>query len=127
FTTAEIKQLVPPELWSHIGTLDELKPDANGFTARHAALFWVHYPQPPGSGRSILLYFKASLTGDEPPDIQNYHQANREFPHEPTADQFFDEAQWESYRKLGEHAGSQIFSSDWFWKIPLPASQGGAP
>jgi len=29
-------------------------------------------------------------------------RSNYGFPHESTGDQFFDEAQWESYRKLGE-------------------------
>lgn len=126
-TKQEITQLVPKEIRSYIGTLDELKPGATGFAARHAALCWVHYPQPLGSRRSILLYLKASLTGDESPDIQNYYSAHPEFPHESTADQFFDEAQWESYRKLGEHAANQVFFIDWFWKIPLADSQGGAP
>ena len=31
------------------------------------------------------------------------------FPQETTADQFFDEAQWESYRKLGLVIGTLIF------------------
>jgi outer membrane protein assembly factor BamD len=81
----------------------------------------------PESGREaeLLLYLKASVSGDEPEDIRNYHRAHPEFPHESTADQFFDEAQWESYRKLGEHV-SDLFVSDWFWQIDLPSSDEGA-
>jgi hypothetical protein len=30
------------------------------------------------------------------------------FQQEPTTDQFFDEAQWESYRSLGEHVGGKL-------------------
>jgi hypothetical protein len=68
----------------------------------------------------VLLYLKATLTGDEPSDVRNYHASHPEFPHEATADQFFDEAQWESYRKLGEHISSPVFAErDWFWNIPL--------
>jgi hypothetical protein len=72
------------------------------------------------------MLVKATVTGDEPEDVRNYHRANPDFPQQTTADQFFDEAQWESYRRLGEHAGDGIFSSDWFWQIDLPASQRGA-
>jgi hypothetical protein len=40
--------------------------------------------------------------GDEAEDVRHYRQrANPAFPHEPTIDQFFDEAAVvESYRKL---------------------------
>jgi hypothetical protein len=31
------------------------------------------------------------------------------FPQQTTADQFFDEAQWESYRALGYHLGGKVF------------------
>ncbi|GAW67780.1 hypothetical protein GPEL0_01r3800 [Geoanaerobacter pelophilus] len=37
-------------------------------------------------------------------DIFNYDKMHDEFPHEPTGDQWFDEAQFESYRKLGAHS-----------------------
>ena len=76
--------------------------------------------------RSVMLFLKASVTGDEPEDVRHYHQSHPGFPHESTADQFFDEAQWESYRKLGEHI-SKLFASDWFWKIDLQPSEAGAP
>jgi hypothetical protein len=33
-------------------------------------------------------------------------------------DQYFDEAQWESYRKLGEHIGSRLFA-------PCPRDRAG--
>ena len=53
---------------------------------------------------AVLLYLKPTLTGDEPCDITQYRTRNKDFPHESTGDQFYDEAQWESYRRLGEHA-----------------------
>jgi hypothetical protein len=59
-----------------------------------------------------LIYIKPTLTGDEPADLMHYHTTHPSFPHEPTSDQFFDEAQWESYRRLGEHIGARIFSSE---------------
>ena len=50
-----------------------------------------------------LVYLKPSLTGDEPADVRRYKAQHREFPHQTTADQWFDESQFESYRALGQH------------------------
>jgi hypothetical protein len=52
-----------------------------------------------------ILYIKSSLTGDEPQDIVTYAKDHPAFPHESTLDQWFSESQFESYRKLGYHAG----------------------
>jgi len=49
-----------------------------------------------------LLYLKPSLVGKEPTDVAHYASAHATFPHESTADQFFEESQFESYRRLGE-------------------------
>jgi hypothetical protein len=68
----------------------------------HAALAKVTYDGAPGVETWIIL-LKASLTGDESLDIGAYKKGHDAFPSEPTTDQFFDEAQWESYRLLGEH------------------------
>lgn len=48
-----------------------------------------------------ILYLKSSLSGKEPADVLQYHYQHKDFPHETTADQFFSESQFESYRKLG--------------------------
>src|SRR6202011_458532 len=55
-----------------------------------------------------LLYIKASLTGSEPPDILQYAKTHATFPHESTANQFFNESQFESYRHLGSFIIDQI-------------------
>jgi patatin-like phospholipase len=53
----------------------------------------------------VLIYIKpAFYDADEPIDIRNYAASHPMFPHEPTADQFFSESQFESYRALGAHA-----------------------
>ena len=56
-----------------------------------------------GGDKGILLYVKPTLVGDEPEDITQYSRRNTTFPHETTLDQFYDEAQWEAYRRLGAH------------------------
>jgi hypothetical protein len=64
----------------------------------------------PGEGCGTLVYVKASLTGpDEPADVREYAGSHNEFPHQTTADQFFDESQFESYRALGQHIADRTF------------------
>jgi hypothetical protein len=59
----------------------------------------------------ILFYIKTSLTGDEPLDIMRYASQFPDFPHQSTADQWFDETQFESYRRLGEHIARVAFEN----------------
>jgi hypothetical protein len=40
---------------------------------------------------------------DEPADVLGYHKKVAQFPRESTADRWFDESQFESYRALGYH------------------------
>ncbi len=81
-----------------------LRPDAHHRGRQHAVVGTIHYNGVGGLDKGTLLYFKPVLTGDEPPDVLQYGTRNAAFPHESTGDQFYDEAQWESYRRLGEHA-----------------------
>jgi hypothetical protein len=82
--------------------------DSSRLSLAHAALARVYYDNSATPG-SWLLYLKPTLTGDEPADILQYHSEHPAFPQETTADQFFDEAQWESYRRLGEHIAGSVF------------------
>ncbi len=59
-----------------------------------------------------LVYIKAALSEPDnmnlPVHIKNYLQANPQFPHQSTVgDQFFDDAQFEAYRALGEYITGQ--------------------
>jgi hypothetical protein len=76
----------------------------------HAALARVTFADDRG-WEGWLLYIKPTLIGDEPPDVVQYHRAHLPFPQETTADQFFDEAQWESYRMLGYHIALDVFGT----------------
>jgi hypothetical protein len=55
-----------------------------------------------------IVYIKPMKLGNEPPDVQSYAAADPEFPHQSTADQFFDESQTESYRMLGLYTIEEI-------------------
>jgi hypothetical protein len=63
----------------------------------------------PNAPDGTLIYIKPSLCGNELAAITNYHLTNPEFPHQSTADQWFDEMQFESYRSLGQHIGNAVF------------------
>jgi len=68
----------------------------------------IHYD---GKRKGTLLYIKPSLTGREEVGIYNYARTHPDFPHQSTVDQWFDEAQFESYRALGRHIGGTVFSA----------------
>ncbi|MFM8444700.1 MAG: hypothetical protein ACKN9W_15360, partial [Methylococcus sp.] len=89
--------------------LDDLHRTPAGYSKAHFALGVIDY----GQGlRGYLLYIKSSLTGNERDYLLDYHQRHPSFPHETTADQFFNEAQFEAYRALGEHIGEDLFREE---------------
>ncbi|AHF00018.1 patatin-like phospholipase domain-containing protein [Thioalkalivibrio paradoxus] len=122
---------LPDQVKTQLGSLEMLRrgpwqdepvPDSTGRSRRRrvfgppqragrslacAALARVRYDHDP-ERVSWLLYLKPALVGDEPADVQHYQSHHPDFPHETTADQFFDEAQWESYRRLGLHIAEKI-------------------
>ena len=90
----------------------------------HVITGTIRYPETPPGEAGHVVYIKASLTGKEatpiegeppakpvtgsvtlpdvPGDVQNYKLQHQHFPHDSTADQWFTESQFESYRRLGE-------------------------
>jgi hypothetical protein len=104
--------------WTDFGVrididLAEMRPkgSSKGSTKRsqsHFAVGCIRYPKAPAPG--ILIYIKASLTGDESSDVKEYAAGHPGFPHQSTGDQFFDENQFESYRELGRHVGLKVFA-----------------
>ncbi len=83
--------------------VNALRPGADGYSARSCAVGSIVYAD---GSTGTLLYLKPTLTGTEPTDIAHYASAHPTFPHESTGDQFFDEAQFESYRRLGDFVAS---------------------
>ena len=87
----------------------QLCSDSASLSHAHASLARVTYHD---DSQGILLYIKPTLVGDEPADVLQYHCEHPEFPQQTTADQFFDEAQWESYRCLGHHIAKKLFQQN---------------
>jgi hypothetical protein len=61
----------------------------------------------------LLIYIKPAVYGREPGDVLEYKRSHPTFPHQSTADQFFDEPQFESYRILGSHVIDEMCNSDY--------------
>lgn len=93
--------------------VDQIRPDPEtGLSHWHCAVGRIRYARrDPQALDGMLVYLKSSVVGDEPEDLVRYRAENPSFPHHTTADQWFDETQFESYRKLGEHAGIKVFGS----------------
>jgi hypothetical protein len=93
----------------------EIEIDTQEIRAGHAhcAVGKIFYPDAAGKIQrdtwGSLVYLKSSLTGDESADVLNYKATYNDFPHESTADQFFSESQFESYRALGQHIVEKVF------------------
>jgi hypothetical protein len=77
---------------------------------RHCAIGRICYSRLDGPDvpDGILIYIKPACYGDEPRDIYEYFKRSVTFPHESTADQFFSESQFESYRMLGAYTMQKL-------------------
>jgi hypothetical protein len=111
-----------------LGKIFDLRPDLEtGDCKAHFAFGTIRYPETPDSKKAegTILYIKSSLTGSrewpttdpeqliisidaEPLDILNYKLEHKSFPHDTTANQWFTESQFESYRRLGQHVADEI-------------------
>jgi hypothetical protein len=70
-------------------------------------LSWPDRSEEARTGYIILC--KPSLTAGDTADVRQYAIENSSFPHQTTADQWFDEAQFESYRRLGQSCAEEVF------------------
>jgi hypothetical protein len=64
-----------------------------------------------GADQVHLLWIKPRMLPGMPADVVGYAATMPPFPQQPTGDQFFDEAQWESYRRLGEEAMLRLLAA----------------
>ncbi len=129
----------------------------SGTCKAHFVLGTIRYPETPRLPEAdqtptrkfdtgTIIYLKSSLTGDakwspdpdtkptkldaESADIFNYKLQHKSFPHDTTANQWFTESQFESYRRLGQHIVEETFCSDgWsaFNKVPTRQAPAAPP
>ena len=101
-------------------------------SCRGVLLARIRYRARPGPGGTLvrpeatLLVVKPNMHDALDVDLLAYKQKHAGFPHESTADQSFDEAQWESYHRLGEDFGRAL-TDEWLSLLPgwrTPAHHG---
>ena len=109
-----------------------LTPNADSkLSPAHIAQGTIRYPETPKGQDGTVIYVKSSLTGFVPPqrkdgaapstpvpgsvslpdvpgDVQNYKLQHEDFPHDSTAEQWFTESQFESYRRLGQRVAVSL-------------------
>ena len=91
-------------------TLDvgDIVGDVNSeWSPKRYAIGTINYG--PSHQAGILIYLKASMTGKEDSAILQYKACHKHFPHESTANQFYGEDQFESYRHLGKDIANSVF------------------
>jgi hypothetical protein len=92
--------------------LDMVRPGQTAMRGAYSGFAVIEYPEVQSGGqrqRGYLLYIKPYCGGlEEPADVRAYWHANPAFPHDTTFDQFFGEAQFESYRALGSYTVMEL-------------------
>jgi hypothetical protein len=88
----------------HIDTVEVVTTGAVKESSTFFALGQIRYHE----GTGDLLYIKPACVQGLPADVRAYSLARSDFPHESTADQWFSESQFESYRRLGAHLTDKL-------------------
>ncbi|HSV59122.1 MAG TPA: patatin-like phospholipase family protein, partial [Variovorax sp.] len=104
---ADIDFLKPNKIasWRKLGVFGSLNDLASSNSQACLALARVTY----ASGqRGHIVLVKPNVSADLAVDLVNFKAANPLFPQQPTTDQFFDEAQWECYFRLGAAIGERL-------------------
>ena len=94
---------------------NSFKGRTKGATGQYCAVGRIEYKRVDGAAAEdgTLIYIKPAICGNEPRDVASYREQSQNFPHESTADQFFTESQFESYRALGSHVLDEICGPEW--------------
>ncbi|WP_339735661.1 patatin-like phospholipase family protein [uncultured Gimesia sp.] len=126
--------------------ITKLRPDQDSGPGKaHFLIGKINYPEDPDRNdkdaepsTGWLIYLKSSLIHNyyqstrneahhqhndlkhEPPAVQSYAIHHKDFPHETTADQFFDDDQFEAYRALGFHVAASMLDSFENWRKKEP-------
>jgi hypothetical protein len=89
-----------------------------------------------------IIWIKPSVTALNAADVRQYQRANSDFPQQSTGDQWYDESQFESYRRLGYESAREVFADatgtaeahatfatidKWFEALAATQPRGAAP
>ncbi|MEO8449189.1 MAG: hypothetical protein ABI647_05325, partial [Gemmatimonadota bacterium] len=74
----------------------------------------------PDAKQGVILWIKPVVRPQDSADVRQYQLGLPDFPQQSTADQWYDESQFESYRRLGYDSARQAFE-------PAPGTAAVAP
>ncbi|HYU27314.1 MAG TPA: hypothetical protein VEO74_19030, partial [Thermoanaerobaculia bacterium] len=99
---------VPIDIYQKLHMFPRAEPGTPLIEGSYVTIAKIRYSVIDGNAAEkdgTLIYLKPSVYNEAtlPRDVYNYCQQSPTFPHESTADQFFSESQFESYRALGRH------------------------
>jgi cytochrome b561 len=98
----DIGEDLAPDLKPLLGTPESIDPEA-----ADACLVLARIRYRSGAVGTLLVV-KPRRLNHLPFDVVAYADRNAAFPQQSTGDQFFDEAQWESYQRLGHLIGGRL-------------------
>jgi hypothetical protein len=104
---AKVIELVRVDFGAEI-TIDTrpLRPDAKYKISKTAFIYGkIRYND---GNKGDIIYVKTSVVDGLSEDIYSYRRTNPKFPDQTTADQYFDEMQFEAYRELGYQIGKNL-------------------
>lgn len=104
FQRPNAERRLPDEL-SAFGRIGDLASDKS---TACLALARVAYGGTDPASEGILILIKPNICAGLPVDLLNFKRQYEDFPQQTTADQFFSEAQWESYFLLGQFLGGHL-------------------
>ncbi|MEN9396907.1 MAG: hypothetical protein RLZ81_1437 [Pseudomonadota bacterium] len=109
---AELQFFGPDDLDRHLASEPDVRAlftDPRAMVSRDGpALLLATVRHPDDAQPGWLVVVKPRLPGQLSADLARYAERNPAFPQQPTADQFYDEAQWESHHRLGRLLGDQL-------------------
>ena len=103
------------EIWLP-DAIDQFIPGPSGLAKVHGMCGTIHYSSAhlrmlgwsdediDARSDGVIVWVKPVLTKKDSVDVRQYKLENKEFPQQTTADQWYDESQFESYRALGYQA-----------------------
>lgn len=90
---------------------DDTYPKGAEYASKGYFLATVDYGRRGGHGwpkQGLLIYMKTAMIEELKMEAKGYKGAHPDFPDETTADQFFDEEQFRSYREVGYRIADQM-------------------
>jgi hypothetical protein len=79
------------------------------YSIDHARSLGWSKPERVDTRTGTIVWIKPCVRASASGDVLQYGFAHNDFPQQSTANQWFDEAQFESYRQLGQEIGRSVF------------------